>query len=71
MEFSTESQSDEVMVLAGGRTVSESRLIARLSGNLSTSLPTYTSNNNFLMVIFNTDGSNSDTGFTANFSAGT
>ena len=58
------------MVLAGGLTVSTSRLLARLSGDLTSALPTYTSNNNFLMVVFSTDDTMSNQGFQAQFSAG-
>ncbi|XP_070186674.1 uncharacterized protein [Littorina saxatilis] len=67
-EFNTESRSDEVLVLAGGMTVPTSRMVARLSGNL-TSLPTYTSSNNFMIVIFSTDDTMSDRGFNAQFFA--
>ena len=69
-EFVTEKNSDEVLVLAGGMTVSTSRLVARLSGDLSASLSTYTSSNNLMMVIFNTDATMSNRGFRATFSAG-
>ena len=69
-EFITEARSDEVLVLAGGLTVSKSHLVARLSGNLTASLPTYTSSNNFMMVIFSTDDTMGSRGFRAQFSAG-
>ncbi|XP_076460199.1 uncharacterized protein LOC143293161 [Babylonia areolata] len=67
--FRTEARGDEVLVLAGGKTVSTSRLLGRLSGDLSSSLPSFTSNNNFLTLLFSTDDTMSDQGFKAQFSA--
>ncbi|KAK7452815.1 hypothetical protein BaRGS_00039699, partial [Batillaria attramentaria] len=68
-EFQTEPRTDEVVVLAGGKTESSSRLVARLSGDLTGSQPTYTSNNNFMIVIFRSDENMPGTGFRASFTA--
>lgn len=68
-EFQTEPRTDEVVVLAGGRTESTSRLVARLSGNLTSPFPSYTSNNNFMLVIFRSDENMSGAGFKATFTA--
>ncbi|XP_076444633.1 uncharacterized protein LOC143282756 isoform X2 [Babylonia areolata] len=68
-DFITEPHWDEVLVLAGGQTVSTSRMVAQLSGNLSASPRSYISLNNFLMVLFTSNGLVSSKGFTAEFSA--
>jgi hypothetical protein len=59
-----------VRVLVGGLTVPTSQQVARLSGDYNNALPTYTSNNNFLIVVFTTDENVVREGFIAQFSAG-
>ncbi|KAL8561778.1 hypothetical protein ACOMHN_010712 [Nucella lapillus] len=68
-DFRTESRHDVVLLLNGGQTVSTSSTLTRLSGTLKTPLPSFISINNFLMIIFTTEGSVAFKGFSASFTA--
>ena len=67
--MSAERPEYEVTVLVGGMTVSTSRQVARLSGDVDTQ--TFTSVNNLLILTFTSDAANiNSTGFRARFYGG-
>ena len=64
-DMSNETPEYEVAVLVGGVTVSTSRQVARLSGNVDTQ--TFTSINNLLILTFIPGADINSTGFRATF----
>lgn len=70
-DFSTEPDVDVVTVYVGGPTIHTSRQVARLSGQLNdTTLPTFISDNHFLLLTFDSDITQSSRGFSAVFTTG-
>ncbi|ESP03827.1 hypothetical protein LOTGIDRAFT_230171 [Lottia gigantea] len=67
--FITEEGLDKVQVFVGGMTESTSKLVATLSGDMTSKLPEFTSPNNFILVKFSSDASTAAAGFKAMFSA--
>lgn len=65
--FSTEATYDFVSIYNGPSTASPA-LLTRKSGTFTGTLPTYTSTNGVLTIVFTSDNSGTSTGFSANVS---